>query len=136
MKDSDTEEKKIDVVMKTQEIMHREILFNVQFYAFLTGFMTLKLKNLNDKMKQAMDLWGLGLITRENTDDEYIKEKERQRLEEESKKAEDARKRAEAFRLAEEARKEEEAKRLAQATEQEKRRLAELKAAEEELIRQ
>jgi len=39
--------------------------------------MTLKLKNLNDKMKQAMDLWDLGLITRENTDDEYIKEKER-----------------------------------------------------------
>jgi hypothetical protein len=31
--------------------------------------MTLKLKNLNDKMKQAMDLWDLGEITKENTDD-------------------------------------------------------------------
>ncbi len=53
--------------------------------------MTLKLKNLNDKMKQAMELWALGQITRENTDDEFIKEKERLRLEEEAKKAEEAR---------------------------------------------
>ena len=136
MKDSDTPEKKIDVVLKTQEIMHRELLFNVQFYAFLTGFMTLKLKNLNDKMKQAMELWALGQITQENTDDEFIKEKERQRLEEEAKKAEEARQRAEAFRLAEEARKQEEAKRLGEASEEEKKRIADAKAAEEELIRQ
>jgi len=46
--------------------------------------MTLKLKNLNDKMKQAMELWALGQIPRENTDDEFIKEKERLRLEEEA----------------------------------------------------
>lgn len=51
--------------------MHREILFDVKFYAFLTGFMTLKLKNLNDKMKQAMELWALGKITKESTDEEY-----------------------------------------------------------------
>jgi hypothetical protein len=50
MKDSDTPEKKLDVILKTQEIMQRELLFNVQFYAFLTCFMTLKLKNLNEKM--------------------------------------------------------------------------------------
>ena len=50
MKDSDTPEKKLDVVLKTQEILHRELLFSVQFYSFLAGFMTLKLKNLNEKM--------------------------------------------------------------------------------------
>jgi hypothetical protein len=37
--------------------MHRELLINVQFYAFLNGLMTLKLQNLNDKMKQALELW-------------------------------------------------------------------------------
>lgn len=71
--------------------MHRELLFNVQFYAFLSGFMTLKLKNLNDKIKQSMELWELGQITAENTDDQFLKEKERLRLEEEAKQAEEAR---------------------------------------------
>ena len=136
MKDSDTQEKKLDVLLKTQEIMHREVLFNVQFYAFLAGFMALKLKNLNDKIKQVMELWELGQITEANTDDQFLKEKERLRLEEEARKAEEARQRAEAFRLAEEARKQEEAKRLAEASEEEKLKMAAAKAAEEEFIRQ
>ena len=63
MKISDTIDKRLDVVLKTQEIMHRELLFNIKFYAFLAGFMTLKLKNLNDKIKQAMVMWALGKIT-------------------------------------------------------------------------
>jgi hypothetical protein len=71
--------------------MHREVLFNVQFYAFLAGFMALKLKNLNDKIKQVMELWELGQITEANTDDQFLKEKERLRLEEEARKAEEAR---------------------------------------------
>jgi hypothetical protein len=39
--------------------------------------MTLKLKNLNEKIKQSLELWALGHITPENTEDDYIKEKER-----------------------------------------------------------
>ena len=53
--------------------------------------MALKLKNLNDKIKQSMELWELGQITAENTDDQFLKEKERLRLEEEAKQAEEAR---------------------------------------------
>jgi len=74
MKTSDTIEKRLDVVLKTQEIMQRELLFNVKFYAFLMGFMTLKLKNLNDKIKQAMELWALGKITEKSLDEEYQQE--------------------------------------------------------------
>jgi hypothetical protein len=51
MKSSDTIEKRLDALLKTKQIMQREQLFNVKFYAFLMGFMTLKLKNLNDKIK-------------------------------------------------------------------------------------
>ncbi len=83
-----------------------------------------------------MELWELGQITAENTDDQFLKEKERLRLEEEAKQAEEARQRADAFRLAEEARKQEEAKRLEQASEEDKLKIAAAKAAEEELIRQ
>jgi hypothetical protein len=54
--------------------MQRELLFNVKFYAFLMGFMTLKLKNLNDKIKQAMELWALGKITENSLDEEYQQE--------------------------------------------------------------
>jgi hypothetical protein len=53
--------------------------------------MALKLKNLNDKIKQVMELWELGQITEANTDDQFLKEKERLRLEEEARKAEEAR---------------------------------------------
>ncbi len=38
MKESDTSEKQMDVLLKTQDIMHKEMLFNVQFYAFLNAF--------------------------------------------------------------------------------------------------
>ena len=53
----------MDVLLKTQDIMHREQLYKVQFFAFLNGYLNLKLKNLNDKLKQAMELWALGQIT-------------------------------------------------------------------------
>ena len=71
MKSSDTIEKRLDALLKTKQIMQREQLFNVKFYAFLMGFMTLKLKNLNDKIKQAMELWALGKITKNSLDEEY-----------------------------------------------------------------
>jgi hypothetical protein len=54
--------------------MQRELLFNVKFYAFLMGFMTLKMKNLNDKIKQAMELWALEKITEKSLDEEYQQE--------------------------------------------------------------
>ncbi len=98
MKSSDTKEKKLDVLLKTQQIMHRELLFNLKFHAFLTGFMTLKLKNLNERIKQALEMWELGKITELTVNEEYQKEQRRKREEEEGKAAEDARKRAEAFK--------------------------------------
>ena len=38
LKGADTAEKQIDVLLKTKEIMQKELLFDVQFYAFLNGY--------------------------------------------------------------------------------------------------
>jgi hypothetical protein len=36
--------------MRTKEIMQKEALFDVQFYAFLNALMHLKMKNLQDSI--------------------------------------------------------------------------------------
>jgi hypothetical protein len=74
MKNADTLEKRMDVLLKTQDIMYSESLYNIEFFAFLNGFLHLKLKNLNDKIKQALELWAIGQITLENTNEEFFKE--------------------------------------------------------------
>ena len=50
MTDSDTPEKKIDVLLATKEIMQKEALYDVQFYAFLNALMHLKMNNLQDSI--------------------------------------------------------------------------------------
>ena len=62
MTESDTLEKKIDILLKTKEIMQKEALFDVQFYAFLNGLMHLKMNNLQDAVTQAIDRWNQGLL--------------------------------------------------------------------------
>ena len=57
MSESDTTEKRMDVLLKTSEIMHKEELFDLQFYGFLSGLMHLKLKFLQQNIKQAIERW-------------------------------------------------------------------------------
>ena len=54
MIESDTTEKRLDVVFKTNEILQKEALLDVQFYAFFNGLLHLKLKHLLQNIKQAM----------------------------------------------------------------------------------
>jgi len=49
-----TEEEKVDIVLKTQVIMQKEDLFDVQFFAFLNAIMHLKMKNVEEDLKNAI----------------------------------------------------------------------------------
>ena len=51
MRESETREKKIDCLLKTKDIMQRELLLDVQFYAFLTAYMNLKMKNVEEELQ-------------------------------------------------------------------------------------
>jgi hypothetical protein len=59
MKQSDTPEKQIDTLIKTTSIMQKEKLFDVEFYAFLNAFLYLKMRNLEEDIKHAMEKWKL-----------------------------------------------------------------------------
>lgn len=57
MKDATTPEMRLDTVIKTTSIMQKEKLFDVQFYAFLNAYLYLKMKNLEEDIKHAMEKW-------------------------------------------------------------------------------
>ncbi len=41
MKEADTDEKRIDCLWNTKDIMLKELLYDVQFYAFLNAYVSL-----------------------------------------------------------------------------------------------
>lgn len=57
MKNADTSEKQVDTILTTKDIMQRELLFDVEFYAFLNAYMYLKMKTLEDDIKHVMEQW-------------------------------------------------------------------------------
>lgn len=54
MKDATTPEKQVDALLRTQVIMQKELLFDIEFYAFLNAYMHLKIKNVEDDLKNAV----------------------------------------------------------------------------------
>jgi hypothetical protein len=52
--------------------MHQEKMLQIMFYTLLPGLMTIRMRNLNYKVKQAMDMWELGKITAELVDDDQF----------------------------------------------------------------
>jgi hypothetical protein len=54
MKEADTLEKKIGVILKTKSIMQKELLFDVEFFAFLNAYMHLKMKNVEEDLKHGI----------------------------------------------------------------------------------
>ena len=57
MKDATTPEKQVDALLRTQVIMQKELLFDIEFYAFLNAYMHLKIKNVEDDLKNAVEKW-------------------------------------------------------------------------------
>ena len=49
-----TEEEKVDTLLRTQTIMLKEELFDVQFFAFLNAIMHLKMKNVEEDLRNAV----------------------------------------------------------------------------------
>ena len=49
-----TDEEKVDTLLRTQTIMLKEELFDVQFFAFLNAIMHLKMKNVEEDLRNAV----------------------------------------------------------------------------------
>lgn len=57
MSEADTLEKKIGVILRTKTIMQKELLFDVNFYAFLNAYLHLKMKNVEENIKHTIEKW-------------------------------------------------------------------------------
>jgi hypothetical protein len=49
--------------------MQKEKLFDVEFYAFLNAYLYLKMRNLEDDLRHAMDKWKADQIAKQNQPD-------------------------------------------------------------------